>query len=430
MIPRYSRPEMAAIWSEQEKLNIWLEIELLAMDAAAELGEIPRAAAKEARQKAGFTLEEVASREEVTKHDIAAFVDVVGLRLGELAKYLHVGMTSSDLLDTTFSLQLVKASELLLKDLDRLLAALKSKALEYKYTTMIGRTHGVHAEPITFGLVMTRFYDEFTRAKARLSAAREEVRVGKLSGAVGDYFHLDPRIEDHVMNKLGLKPAAVSSQIISRDRYGFFFEVIALVGASIEHLALQVRHFQRTEVMEAEEFFSPGQKGSSAMPHKRNPVLSENLCGLARLLRGYALTALENIPLWHERDISHSSAERVIGPDATIFLDFMINRMAGVIEKLIVYPENMEKNLWLTRGLVFSEGVMIKLMEKGLARADAYALVQDCAMRAWKEKERRFLDVLKSDPKIQKLLSAEELEKIFDLEGLKRKIDFIYSRIF
>jgi len=430
MIPRYSRPEMAAIWSEQEKLNIWLEIELLAMDAAAELGEIPRAAAKEARQKAGFTLEEVASREEVTKHDIAAFVDVVGLRLGELAKYLHVGMTSSDLLDTTFSLQLVKASELLLKDLDRLLAALKSKALEYKYTTMIGRTHGVHAEPITFGLVMTRFYDEFTRAKARLSAAREEVRVGKLSGAVGDYFHLDPRIEDHVMNKLGLKPAAVSSQIISRDRYGFFFEVIALVGASIEHLALQVRHFQRTEVMEAEEFFSPGQKGSSAMPHKRNPVLSENLCGLARLLRGYALTALENIPLWHERDISHSSAERVIGPDATIFLDFMINRMAGVIEKLIVYPENMEKNLWLTRGLVFSEGVMIKLMEKGLARADAYALVQDCAMRAWKEKERRFLDVLKSDPKIQKLLSAEELEIIFDLEGLKRKIDFIYSRIF
>ena len=430
MIPRYSRPEMAAIWSEQEKLNIWLEIELLAMEAAAELGEIPRAAAKEARQKAGFTLEEVAAREEVTKHDIAAFVDVVGLRLGELAKYLHVGMTSSDLLDTTFSLQLVKASELLLKDLDRLLAALKSKALEYKYTTMIGRTHGVHAEPITFGLVMTRFYDEFTRAKARLSAAREEVRVGKLSGAVGDYFHLDPRIEDHVMNKLGLKPAAVSSQIISRDRYGFFFEVIALVGASIEHLALQVRHFQRTEVMEAEEFFSPGQKGSSAMPHKRNPVLSENLCGLARLLRGYALTALENIPLWHERDISHSSAERVIGPDATIFLDFMINRMAGVIEKLIVYPENMEKNLWLTRGLVFSEGVMIKLMEKGLARADAYALVQDCAMRAWKEKERRFLDVLKSDPKIQKLLSAEELEKIFDLEGLKRKIDFIYSRIF
>jgi len=430
MIPRYSRPEMAAIWSEQEKLKIWLEIELLAMEAAAELGEIPRAAAKEARQKAGFTLEEVAAREEVTKHDIAAFVDVVGLRLGELAKYLHVGMTSSDLLDTTFSLQLVKASELLLKDLDRLLAALKSKALEYKYTPMIGRTHGVHAEPITFGLVMTRFYDEFTRAKARLSAAREEVRVGKLSGAVGDYFHLDPRIEDHVMNKLGLKPAAVTSQIISRDRYGFFFEVLALIATSVEHLALQVRHFQRTEVMEAEEFFSPGQKGSSAMPHKRNPVLSENLCGLARLLRGYALTALENIPLWHERDISHSSAERVIGPDATIFLDFMINRMAGVIEKLIVYPENMEKNLWLTRGLVFSEGVMIKLMEKGLARADAYALVQDCAMRAWKEKERRFLDVLKSDPKIQKLLSAEELEKIFDLEGLKRKIDFIYSRIF
>jgi len=430
MIPRYSRPEMAAIWSEQEKLKIWLEIELLAMEAAAELGEIPRAAAKEARQKAGFTLEEVAAREEVTKHDIAAFVDVVGLRLGELAKYLHVGMTSSDLLDTTFSLQLVKASELLLKDLDRLLAALKSKALEYKYTPMIGRTHGVHAEPITFGLVMTRFYDEFTRAKARLSAAREEVRVGKLSGAVGDYFHLDPRIEDHVMNKLGLKPAAVTSQIISRDRYGFFFEVLALIATSVEHLALQVRHFQRTEVMEAEEFFSPGQKGSSAMPHKRNPVLSENLCGLARLLRGYALTALENIPLWHERDISHSSAERVIGPDATIFLDFMINRMAGVIEKLIVYPENMEKNLWLTRGLVFSEGVMIKLMEKGLARADAYALVQDCAMRAWKEKERRFLDVLKSDPKIQKLLSAEELEIIFDLEGLKRKIDFIYSRIF
>jgi len=430
MIPRYSRKEMAELWTEEQKLKIWLEIELLAMEARAELGAIPKKAAQEARSKAGFTVEEVQSREEITRHDIAAFVDVVGARLGELAQYLHLGMTSSDLLDTTFSLQLWKASGILRKDLDRLLLALKARAMEHKFTPMIGRTHGIHAEPITFGLVMTRFYDEFRRAKSRLKTAAEEIRVGKLSGAVGDYFHLDPRIEQYVMKKLKLKPAAVSSQIISRDRYGYFFSVLALIATSIEHLALQVRHFQRTEVMEAEEYFSPGQKGSSAMPHKRNPVLSENLCGLARLLRGYALAALENIPLWHERDISHSSAERVLGPDATVFLDFMLNRMASIMEKLVIYPEQMAKNLGLTRGLAFSEAVMLALMEKGLARAEAYALVQNAAMRTWKEKDKKFLDILKADPGIKKHLTAKELAKLFDLDALKAKIDYIYSRVF
>jgi len=430
MIPRYSRKEMAELWSEEEKLKHWLEIELLAIEARAELGEIPRKAAREARKKAGFTLAEVQAREEITKHDIAAFVDVVGSRLGGLARYLHIGMTSSDLLDTTFSLQLWKASAILLKDLDRLLLALKQKAMEHKFTTMIGRTHGIHAEPITFGLVMTRFYDEFRRAKSRLKAAAGEIRVGKLSGAVGDYLHLDPRIETYVMKRLGLKPAAISSQIVSRDRYGYFFQVLALIATSIEHLALQVRHLQRTEVLEAEEYFSPGQKGSSAMPHKRNPVLSENLCGLARLVRGYALAALENIPLWHERDISHSSAERVLGPDATVFLDFMLNRMASIIEKLVIYPEHMTKNLELTRGLVFSEGVMLALMKKGLSRAEAYALVQNAAMRTWKAKNKKFIDVLKADPGIKKHLTTGELTRLFDLKALKAKIDYIYSRVF
>jgi adenylosuccinate lyase len=430
MIPRYSRPEMAAIWGEEQKLNIWLEIEILAIEARAHLGELPKSAAKEVRRRAGFSVEEVQAKEEITKHDIAAFVDVVGTRLGDLAQYLHLGMTSSDLLDTTFSIQLLKASDILLKGVDRLLAALKNKALEHKYTPMIGRTHGIHAEPVSFGLVMARFYDEFQRGRERLLSAREEVRVGKLSGAVGDYFHLDPRIEEYVMKKLGLKAAAITSQVISRDRYGFYFQVLALVASSIEHLALQVRHFQRTEVLEAEEFFSPGQKGSSAMPHKRNPVLSENMCGLARIIRSYSIAALEDIPLWHERDISHSSAERVIGPDATVFLDFMLNRMAGVIEKLIVYPKRMQENLWLTRGLAFSEGVMLKLMEKGLARADAYALVQADAMKTWQEKDKKFLDILKADPAIKKQLNNKELEECFDLDRLKAKIDVIFARLF
>jgi adenylosuccinate lyase len=430
MIPRYSRPEMSSVWSEASKLDIWLEVEILAIEARAELGELPKKAARDARALAGYTVAEVQAKEEITKHDIAAFVDVVGERLGKLAQYLHLGMTSSDLLDTTFSLQLLKASDILLKGLDRLLEALRKKAHEHKYTPMIGRTHGIHAEPISFGLVMARFHDEFQRNRERLLNAREEIRVGKLSGAVGDYFHLDPRIEEFVMNKLGLRPVSIASQVISRDRYGYYFQVLALIATSIEHLALQVRHFQRTEVLEAEEFFSPGQKGSSAMPHKRNPVLSENLCGLARIIRSYSIAALENVPLWHERDISHSSAERVIGPDATVFLDFMLNRMAAVMEKLIVYPEHMDQNLWLTRGLCFSEGVMLKLMEKGLARSEAYALVQADAMKTWKEKDKKFLDILKADPAIKKQLSKKELEECFDLDRLKAKIDYIFERVF
>ena len=430
MIPRYSRPELAEIWSEDSKLKIWLELELLAIEALAGLGKITDSEAKEARRLAGFTVEEVKAKEEITKHDVAAFVDVVGSRMGGLARYLHLGMTSSDLLDTTFSLQLVRASDIILQDLDRLLLALKKRALEHKYTAMIGRTHGIHAEPITFGLALARFYEEFKRARLRLEAAREEVRVGKLSGAVGDYFHLDPRIEEYAMKRLGLKPAYASSQVISRDRYAYFFQVLGLIASSVDHLCLQVRHFQRTEVLEAEEYFSPGQKGSSAMPHKRNPVLSENLCGLARLARAYAASALENVALWHERDISHSSVERVIGPDATILTDFMLSRAAGIVEKLLVYPEKMEENLWLTRGLAFSEGVMLELMGKDLARAEAYAIVQTVAMKTWSEKDLSFRDMLNSDPEVRKHLSEAEIKDCFDLDRLNGKIDFIFSRIF
>jgi len=430
MIPRYSRAEMAEVWTEDQKLRFWLEIELLALEAYAQLGKISEAEAKEARRLAGFTVEEVQAKEEITKHDVAAFVDVVGSRMGVLAKYLHLGMTSSDLLDTTFSLQLVKASEIILKDLERLLNALKTRALEHKYTPMIGRTHGIHAEPVTFGLVLARFYEEFKRNQDRMEKAREEVRVGKLSGAVGDYFHLDPRIEEYVMSRLGLKPAYAASQVISRDRYAYFFQVLGLIASSVDHLALQIRHLQRTEVLEAEEYFSPGQKGSSAMPHKRNPVLSENLSGLARLVRAYAQSALENVALWHERDISHSSVERVIGPDATILVDFMLNRLAGIIERLIVYPERMEENLWLTRGLVFSEGVMLKLMEKGLARSEAYSLVQNIAMKTWAEKELSFRQMLNEDSGVRKYLSEEEIKECFDLDILQSKIDYLFSKIF
>lgn len=430
MIPRYTREEMAKIWSEEEKLKIWLEIELLAIEALAELGKISREEAEQARKRARFSIEEVKAKEEVTKHDVAAFVDVVGESLGELAKYLHLGMTSSDLLDTTFSLQLLRAGEIILKDLNRLLEILKNRAMEHKYTMMVGRTHGVHSEPVSFGLVLARFYDEFSRHKERLLNAQKELKVGMLSGAVGDYFHSDPKIEEYVMKKLGLEPAPVSSQIISRDRYAYFFQVLALIASSVEHLALQIRHFQRTEVLEAEEYFSPGQKGSSAMPHKRNPILSENLCGLARLVRAYAQASLENIPLWHERDISHSSVERVIAPDATILVDFMLNRLSGVMEKLLVYPERMKKNLELTRGLIFSEGVMLKLMEKGLVRAEAYALVQRCAMRCWQEEDKNFQEILLSDPEIKKHLGPDEIKKCFDLSQLKPKIDYIFSRVF
>jgi len=430
MIPRYTRKEMAEIWTEEAKLNIWLEVELLAIEAMAELGKIPKEIAQKARQMAKFSVEEVKEKEKITKHDVAAFVDVVGESLGELARYLHYGMTSSDLLDTTFSLQLLRASDIILADLNRLLEILKKRALEHKYTIMVGRTHGCHSEPVSFGLVLARFYDEFKRAKKRLESAREEIRVGKLSGAVGDYFHLDPEIEQYVMKKLGLEPAPISSQILSRDRYAYFFQVLALIATSIEHLALQIRHFQRTEVLEAEEYFSPGQKGSSAMPHKRNPILSENLCGLARLVRAYAQSALENVPLWHERDISHSSVERVIGPDATILVDFMLNRICSIMEKLIVYPERMEKNLWLTRGLIFSEGVMLKLMEKGLPRARAYALVQKNAMRCWQEQDKTFKEIIEQDPEIRAHLSADEISACFDTSRLKPKIDLIFSRIF
>lgn len=430
MIPRYSRKEMTEIWTEEQKLKFWLEIEMLAIDALAHLGKISESEAQEARRLAGFTVEEVRAKEELTKHDVAAFVDVVGARMGALARYLHLGMTSSDLLDTTFSLQLVKASDIILKDIDRVLQTLKARAMEHKYTLMIGRTHGIHAEPISFGLMLARFYEEFKRNRSRMEQAREEVRVGKLSGAVGDYFHLDPRIEEYVMNRLGLKPAYASSQVVSRDRYAYYFQTLALIASSVEHLTLQIRHFQRTEVSEAEEYFSPGQKGSSAMPHKRNPVLSENLCGLARLVRAYAQSALENVPLWHERDISHSSVERIIGPDATVLLDFMLNRLAGIVDKLVVYPERMLDNLWLTRGLVFSEGVMLKLMEKGLTRAEAYALVQNVAMKTYSEKELSFRDMLIEDESIKKHLTEDEIKECFDLDRLNEKIDYIFSKIF
>ena len=432
MIPRYSRPEMAAIWSPDARFRIWFEIEAHAADAMAEIGIIPKEAAKtiwEKGRNARFDAERIDAIEREVKHDVIAFLTHVAEIVGPEARFIHSGMTSSDVLDTCFNVQLVRAADLLIADVDSLLAALKRRAFEHKHTPTIGRSHGIHAEPTTFGLKLAYAYAEFARARRRLAAAKQEVRTCAISGAVGTFAQVDPRVEAHVAKAMGLIEEPVSTQVIPRDRHAMYFSTLAVVASSVERLATEIRHLQRTEVLEAEEFFSAGQKGSSAMPHKRNPVLSENLTGLARMVRAYALPAMENVALWHERDISHSSVERMIGPDATVTLDFALARLTGIIDKLVVYPENMEKNLGRLGGLVHSQRVLIALTQKGAAREDAYRLVQRNAMKAW-EAGSDFASLLKADPEVTRFLSDSDIDACFDLAYHLKHVDTIFARVF
>jgi len=429
MIDRYSRDIMKKIWSPENRFRTWLEIELRACEALCQLGQIPEAALKNIKDKADFNVDRIDEIEQVTKHDVIAFTTCVGEYVGEDSRYIHWGLTSSDVLDTSFSMLLTEASDLLLTDIDDLLAVLKDKAMEHKHTLMIGRSHGIHAEPITFGLKMALWYDEMKRQKVRMERAREAVRVGKISGAVGTFAHNPPFVEAYVCEKCGLKPAPISTQIIQRDVYAEFFTTLAQIGASLEKFAIEVRHLQRTEVSEAAEYFSAGQKGSSAMPHKKNPVLSENVCGLVRILRGNALAAMENVALWHERDISHSSAERVIGPDSTIALDFILVRMTGVIKNLMVYPENMRANMNRTRGLYYSQKILLELTQRGVSREDAYAIVQRNALEAW-DKQRDFKDMVLNDPGITAKITKTEIETFCSPEFFTRHVDDIFARVF
>ena len=432
MIPRYTRPEMAAIWDPQTRFRIWFEIEAHAADALADLGVIPKAAAKKIWDKgkdATFDVARIDAIEREVKHDVIAFLTHLAEIVGPEARFVHQGMTSSDVLDTCFNVQLVRAADLLIADVDKLLAALRRRAFEYKRTPTIGRSHGIHAEPTTFGVKLAYAYAEFFRAKERLICARTEVATCAISGAVGTFAQIDPRVEAHVAEAMGLAVEPVSTQIIPRDRHAMYFATLGVVASSVERLATEFRHLQRTEVLEAEEFFSEGQKGSSAMPHKRNPVLSENVTGLARIVRAYVTPALENVVLWHERDISHSSVERMIGPDATGTLDFALTRLASIVDKLVVYPANMQKNLDLLGGLVHSQRVMIALTQKGVAREDAYAIVQRNAMKVW-QGEGDFLSFLTADKDVRKHLSEAELKANFDLDHHLRHVDTIFERVF
>jgi adenylosuccinate lyase len=429
MIPRYARPEMTAIWSPESKYGIWLEIETLAAEAMEQLGQIPAGTSATVREKASFDVARIDEIEAEVKHDVIAFLTNVAEHVGEPARFLHKGMTSSDVLDTCLNVQLVRAADLLLVGMDRVLAALKKRAEEHKYTPKIGRSHGIHAEPTTFGVTLATFYAEFTRGRDRLVAARKEVATCAISGAVGTFANIDPRIEEYVAEKLGFEPEPVSTQVIPRDRHAMFFAVLGVVASSIERLATEVRHLQRTEVLEAEEFFSKGQKGSSAMPHKRNPVLTENLTGLARLVRSAVTPALENVALWHERDISHSSVERGIGPDATIHLDFALHRLAGVVENLLIYPDRMMDNMMRLGGLHNSQRVLLALVEAGVSREDSYRLVQRNAMKTWAG-EGPFLDHLKADSEVTAKLTDEQLEALFDLDYHFKRVDLIFDRVF
>ena len=432
MIPRYSRPEMVAIWDPQTRFRIWFEIEAHACDALAEIGTIPKESAKAIWDGAGhvtFDVNRIDEIERVTKHDVIAFLTHLAEFIGPESRFVHQGMTSSDVLDTCLAVQLARASDILLADIDALLAAIKRRAMEHKMTPVIGRSHGIHAEPVTFGLKLAQAYAEFSRCRERLVHARKEIATCAISGAVGTFANIDPRVEEHVAKKMGLAVEPVSTQVIPRDRHAMFFATLGVIASSIERLATEVRHMQRTEVLEAEEFFSEGQKGSSAMPHKRNPVLTENLTGLARLVRGMAMPAMENVALWHERDISHSSVERMIGPDATITLDFALVRLTGVIDKLIVYPENMQKNLDRLGGLIHSQRVLLALTQKGISREDSYKFVQRNAMPVWRG-EGDFLTLLKKDPEVSKALSDKELEELFDLGYHLKHVDTIFSRVF
>jgi adenylosuccinate lyase len=432
MIPRYTRPEMARIWAPETRFRIWFEVEAHAASAMAELGLIPREAAGtiwEKGSKAVFDEARIGAIEREVKHDVIAFLTHLAEHIGPEARFVHQGLTSSDVLDTCFNVQLVRAADLLIADLDALLAALKERAFEHRMTPTVGRSHGIHAEPTTFGLKLAYAYAEFARAKERMARARAEVGTCAISGAVGTFANVDPRVEAYVAAKLGLVPEPVSTQVVPRDRHAMYFATLAVVASSLERLAVEVRHLQRTEVLEAEEFFAEGQKGSSAMPHKRNPVLSENITGLARMVRAYALPAMENVALWHERDISHSSVERMIGPDATVTLDFALVRMAQIVENLVIYPENMGRNLNRLGGLLHSQRVLLALVDKGLAREDAYRAVQRNAMRVW-QGGGDFLALLNADPEVSKALSPGELAALFDLGYHTRHVDHIFSRVF
>ena len=427
MIPRYARPDMTALWEAESRFSIWLEIETHALDAMVKLGIVPEDAAKAVREKGGFDVDRIDEIEREVKHDVIAFLTSLSEHVGPEARFVHQGMTSSDVLDTCFNVQLVRASDILLDDMDALLAALKKRAMEHKMSATIGRSHGIHAEPTTFGLKLAQAYAEFDRCRDRLLAARKEIATCAISGAVGTFANIDPSVEAHVADAMGLEVEPVSTQVIPRDRHAMFFATLGVIASSMERLATEVRHLQRTEVLEAEEYFSEGQKGSSAMPHKRNPVLTENLTGLARLVRGMALPAMENVALWHERDISHSSVERMIGPDATITLDFALVRLTNVVENLVVYPERMQANLDKLGGLVHSQRVLLALTQAGVSREDAYRLVQRNAMPVWRG-EGQFLDLLKADDEV--VLSDADLEALFDLGYHFKHVDTIFNRVF
>ena len=432
MIPRYSRPEMVALWEPATKFRIWFEIEAHACDAMADLGVIPRANAEAVwrAKDVEFDVARIDEIEAVTKHDVIAFLTHLAEIVGaDDARFVHQGMTSSDVLDTTFNIQLMRASDILLADLDGLLAALKRRALEHKMTVRIGRSHGIHAEPVTMGLTFARFHAEMERNRNRLEKARWEIATGAVSGAVGTFANIDPAVEDHVCAKLGLRPEPISTQVIPRDRHAMFFATLGVIASSIENIAIEIRHMQRTEVLEAEEFFAKGQKGSSAMPHKRNPVLTENLTGLARMVRAAVVPAMENVALWHERDISHSSVERMIGPDATITLDFALARLTGVIDKLVIYPDTMIANMNKFRGLVHSQRVLLALTQAGVSREDAYRLVQRNAMKVW-EQGRDFREELLADPEVTAALSPAQIEEKFDLAYHTKHVDTIFARVF
>ncbi|MBA3676842.1 MAG: adenylosuccinate lyase [Sphingosinicella sp.] len=435
MIPRYSRPQMASLWEAESRFRIWFEIEAHALDAMADLGTVPKEAAKAVwdwwATGPAIDVDRIDAIEAVTKHDVIAFLTWVAEQVGPEARFLHQGMTSSDVLDTCLAVQLARAADLLIDDIDQLLEVLKRRAYEHKLTPTIGRSHGIHAEPVTFGLKLAEAYAEFARGRARLVAARADIATCAISGAVGTFANIDPKVEAYVAAKMGLSIEPVSTQVIPRDRHAMFFATLGVVASSIERLATEVRHLQRTEVLEAEEYFSPGQKGSSAMPHKRNPVLTENLTGLARMVRAYALPAMENVALWHERDISHSSVERYIGPDATITLDFALARLTGVVDKLLIYPERMQKNLDRMGGLVHSQRVLLALTQAGASREDSYRLVQRNAMKVWEsDGQLSLMELLKADPEVTALLPDSEIEERFDLGYHFKQIDTIFERVF
>jgi adenylosuccinate lyase len=428
MIDRYTRPEMGKLWSEENKYSIWLEIELLACEAQAELGVIPKAAAVKIREKAKFSVPRIDEIEREVKHDVIAFLTCVGEYVGPESRFIHLGMTSSDVLDTALAVQMQRSADVLLRDLEELKKVLARRAKEFKMTVMIGRSHGIHAEPTTFGLKLALWYDEVRRNIRRLRQARETISVGQISGAVGTFEHMSPRVEEYVCKQLGLEPAPVSTQVLQRDRHAEFLTTIAIIGSSLEKFATEIRHLQKTEVLEAEEYFSSGQKGSSAMPHKRNPITCEQIAGLSRVLRGNAQAALENVALWHERDITHSSVERIVVPDSCILLDHMLVKMTDVLDKLLVYPENMKRNIDVTHGLVFSQPVMLALTKKGMKREEAYKIVQRNAMEVWKSKM-NFREVLKTDPAVVASLNDAELAEAFDPTKGLQHVDYIFARV-